>query len=152
MNTYYIPPFHVVGIAVRTTNYLQRSAGDIAALWEKFWKENIFSQIPDKISADIYCVYAEYQGDHTQPYTTVIGCRVENTDRIPEGMKAITAGGGEFVKLTAKGKLSEGVVIQEWVKIWQSDMKRAYKADYEVYPAGMSDPDNAEIDIFVEVL
>lgn len=152
MEKLYIEPFQVVGISVRTSNKDQQSAGDIVQLWERFWKEDILSKIPGKTSNDIYCVYTEYEGDYTQPYTTLIGCRVDNPDQIPEGMKSVTVGGGEFIKRTARGKLADGIVIGEWVKIWELDTPRAYKADFELFGIKAVDPDNAEIDIFVEIL
>jgi len=152
MENIYIEPFYVIGITVKTTNKDQQSAKDIQHLWERFWKENISSKVPNKVSEDIYCVYTEYEGDHTQPYTTVIGYKTTTPDTIPEGMRGFTIGGGEFIKRTAHGKLADGIVIQEWIKIWQSNIPRAYKADYEVYGVNSVNPENAEIDIFVELL
>lgn len=146
-----VEQFNVIGVYVRTTNKNQQSADDIDKLWEKFWKENILSKIPNKISNDIFCVYTEYEGDFTQPYTTLIGCKTDNLHEIPDGMKGITIEGGTFLKLTAKGKMADGIVIQEWSKIWESNIRRKYKADFEVYGIKSADPDNAEIDIFVQL-
>jgi len=146
-----LKPRYIVGIAVKTSNANQQSAGDIARLWEQFWNENVSSKVPGKVSEDIYCVYTEYEGDFTAPYTTVIGYETTNLDNIPEGMKGITIEGGQYVMLIAKGKLSEGIVIQEWSKVWQSDLPRTYKADFEVYLARNNNPDNAEVLIFVGV-
>ena len=142
---------HIIGIAIKTSNKDQQSAGDINGLWEKFWNENTGSKIPNKLNEDIYCVYTEYEGDFTQPYTTLIGYVVKDLNNIPVDMKGITIESGDYIKLTAKGKLSAGVVINEWSKVWQSDLPRNYKADFEVYGAKAVDPDNAEIDIFVGV-
>ncbi|MCD7898752.1 MAG: effector binding domain-containing protein [Bacteroides sp.] len=146
-----LKPCNIVGIAIKTSNVNQQSSGDIARLWEKFWSENIASQIPNKVNDTIYCVYTEYEGDFTQPYTTVIGYATDNLNEIPEGMKGIRIEGGMFVKLTAKGKLSDGIVVQEWSKIWQSDLHRTYQADFEVYSPQSVSPDYAEIDIFAGI-
>lgn len=143
-------PCNITGIAVRTCNKEQQAAGDIARLWEQFWNEGILNKIPDKVNIDIYCVYTEYEGDFTQPYTTLIGCETRSPEQIPEGMKGITIQGGEYIKLTARGKLSDGIVIQKWSEIWQSDLPRTYMTDFEIYKAG-SNPDKAEIDIFVGI-
>lgn len=142
---------NIVGIAIRTCNQDQQAATDIPGLWERFWGEDILNKIPNKVNNDQYCVYTEYDGDFTQPYTTLIGCETPDLDHIPEGMKGITIEGGEYMKLTACGKLSDGIVVQEWSKVWQSGLSRAYKADFEVYKAEAFDPDNAEIDIFVGI-
>lgn len=146
-----LQPLTVIGIAVRTCNREQQSAGDIARLWEQFWNEGIINKIPDKTGNDIYCIYTEYEGDFMQPYTTVIGCAVDRHSAVlPDGMKSVNIPGGSYIKLTAHGRLTDGVVISEWTKVWQSTLPRTYQADFEVYPANV-DADNAEIDIFVGI-
>lgn len=146
-----LQPCNIIGIAIKTSNINQQSAGDIARLWERFWSENIISQIPGKISDDLYGVYTEYEGDFTQPYTTVIGCVTNSLDNIPEGMVGITIEGGQYMKSVVRGKLSDGIVVQEWEKIWQIDMPRKYKTDFEVYLARNNNPDDMEVDIFVGI-
>ncbi len=80
MNKTNIETFTVIGIAVRTTNKNGQSAKDIGALWNKFMSEDILSQIPNKIDNTIYSIYTEYEGDYTQPYTTILGCKVKSKD------------------------------------------------------------------------
>ncbi len=146
-----LKPLTITGIAVRTTNREQQSAGDIARLWEQFWKEDVMNRIPDKAGNDIYCIYTEYEGDFTQPYTTLIGCGVDrHSEVLPAGMKFVIIPAGNYMKLTARGRLADGVVIREWSKVWESNLPRTYQADFEVYPAGI-DMDNAEIGIFVGI-
>lgn len=141
---------YIIGIAIRTTNKDQQSANDINKLWGRFWGENITEKVPNKLNEAIYCIYTEYEGNFTQPYTTLIGYAVSSFNEIPEGMIGITIEHGDYMKLTATGKLSDGIVINEWSKVWQSDLPRNYKSDFEVYRAN-TDPDHAEIDIFVGV-
>jgi len=141
---------YIIGIAIKTINKDQQSANDINKLWERFWGENIAGKVPNKLNEDIYCIYTEYEGDFTQPYTTLIGYAVSSLNEIPEGMTGITIEHGDYMKLTATGKLSDGIVINEWSKVWQSDLPRNYKSDFEVYGAN-TDLDHAKIDIFVGV-
>ena len=54
-------------------------------------------------------------------------------------------------KFTAKGDLMKGVIVQEWMKIWESNLDRTYQSDYEVYGAKAQNPQDAEVDIFVGV-
>jgi predicted transcriptional regulator YdeE len=151
MNSKHIDPFHIIGLAIRTTNENGQSAQDIPALWGKFMGENTIAQIPGKADEAIYSVYCEYEKDHTKPYTTVLGCRVNNLDEVPEGMKGITIEGGNYTEITAKGKLMDGIVLNEWVKIWNSDIPRVFTADFEVYGAKAQNPDNAEVEIWLAV-
>jgi len=144
--------FKVIGISVRTTNENNKSAKDIAELWAKFMKEGIVDKIPNKIDASIYSIYTEYESDYMKPYTIILACRVKSLDNIPEGMIGKYIDGGEYVKFSAKGDLTKGAVIEEWTKIWQTDLNRAYSADFEIYGKKAQSPSDAEVDIFVFII
>lgn len=141
--------FTIVGIAVKTTNKNGQSATDIGNLWEKFIGDQILDKIPNKIDFTIYSVYTDYEGNYTQPYTTILGCKVSNTSSIPDGMVVVSIDVSHYSKYTAKGNLREEIVYNEWTKIWKNDLNRSYKADFEVYGEKAQDPTNAEVEIFV---
>lgn len=141
--------FNVVGIAIRTSNDKGQATKDIPALWERFMSENIASQIPNRADRNIYCVYTEYDGDFTLPYTTVLGCKVDHLGEIPEGMRGIEIPQSTYRICTAKGRLDAGIVVHEWVKIWNSGLDRAYVADFEIYGEKARNPEQAEVDIHI---
>jgi predicted transcriptional regulator YdeE len=143
--------FNVIGIAVRTTNENEQAMQDIPALWARFMSNNLGATIPNKVSDDIYCLYTEYEKDHTRPYTTLIGCKVSALDTIPEGMVGKTIEGGSFSKYIAKGNLTQGAVYNEWINIWATATNRAFTTDYEIYGAKAANPEDGEVDIFVGV-
>jgi len=149
MNQTTLNPFYVMGIAVRTTNENMQAAQDIGALWNRFMSENIADQIPGKVDPSIYSVYCEYEKDHTRPYTTLLGCRVNSIDHIPEGMKAITIAEGSYATFTAKGNLMEGAVYKAWLDIWDAGLDRAFATDFEVYGSKAQNPHDAEVDIMI---
>ncbi|RQO35515.1 AraC family transcriptional regulator [Chryseobacterium sp. KBW03] len=151
MNNVKIEPFKVIGISVRTTNENEQAAKDIPVLWGKMMNENIINSIPNKIDNTIYSIYTDYEKDHTRPYTTVLGCKVENLDSIPDGMVGYSFDGGDYLKFTTKGDLSKGLIINEWLKIWEMDMGRVFTADFEVYGEKAQDPSDAEVDILIAV-
>ncbi|UCA61094.1 GyrI-like domain-containing protein [Chryseobacterium rhizoplanae] len=151
MNNVKVEPFKVIGIEVRTTNENEQAAKDIPVLWEKFMKENLLNNIPNKIDNTIYSIYTEYEKDHTKPYTTLLGCKVESLENIPEGMAGKSFDGGDYVKFTVKGNLAEGLVINEWLKIWNMDLGRTFTADFEIYGEKAQDPSDAEVDILIAV-
>ncbi|SDI81309.1 GyrI-like domain-containing protein [Chryseobacterium jejuense] len=151
MNNVKIEPFKVIGIAVRTTNENEQAAKDIPVLWENFMKENVHENIPDKIDNTVYSIYTDYEKDHTKPYTTLLGCKVESLDNIPEGMIGKSFDGGDYVKFTTKGNLAEGLVINEWFKIWNMDLGRTFTADFEMYGEKAQNPSDAEVDILIAV-
>ncbi len=146
-----IETFYIIGIAVRTSNDAGRGDQDIPALWNKFISESIASKIPNKISEDIYCIYTEYEGNYTQPYTTLLGCKVGSLDEVPHGMKGFMIAQNDYERFIAKGSIYEGIVFQEWVKIWNSPIVRNYKADFEVYGPHAMNPLDAVVEIFVGV-
>ena len=79
--------------------------------------ENMLQQIPNKVDNTIYCMYTEYEKDHTKPYTTLLGCKVENLENIPTGMIGKTVEDGIYIKQTVKGNLMQGVIANAWIKI-----------------------------------
>lgn len=149
MDTHTIKKIHIIGITVRTTNENGQSGVDIPKLWQTFLMENCIDQIPNKIDNTVYCLYTDYEKDHTKPYTTILGCRVENLSVVPSNMTGKTIEQATYAKYTAQGNLAEGVVFNEWVKIWNTDLPRAFTADFEIYGQGSQNPENAEVDIFI---
>jgi predicted transcriptional regulator YdeE len=146
-----IKKFSVIGISVRTTNEKGQSGQDIPALWNRFISEGILQQIPDKISDDIYCLYTDYEKDHTKPYTTLLGCAVSSLNNIPEGMMGKLIETAQYTKFVASGDLAQGVVFNEWLKIWSSDLDRTFTTDFEVYNEKALHPENAEVDIYIAI-
>lgn len=151
MSTEQKEPFYVVGVSVRTTNENQQAAKDIPALWQRFMSENIANKILNKSSNEVYAVYTDYESDHTKPYTTIIGYKVNEVDNIPEGFVSKKIEAPNYKTYVAQGNLTEGVVYDKWLEIWEEDINRAYTSDYEVYGAKASDPTNAEVEIFIGV-
>ncbi|WP_264525770.1 GyrI-like domain-containing protein [Flavobacterium sp. N502536] len=146
-----VQKFNVIGISVRTTNENGQSGTDIPALWNQFISEGILSKIPNKVSEDIFCVYTDYEKDHTRPYTTILGCRVENLDTIPDGMTGKTIESAVYEKFIASGNLNDGIVFNKWLEIWNSGLNRSFTADYEVYGAKAQNPAAAAVDIFIAI-
>ncbi len=144
--------FNIIGIAVRTTNENGQSGKDIPALWEQFMSEGLLEKISNKISTDIYCMYTDYEKDHTKPYTTILGCQVSSLSDLPEGMIGKHIASGKYTKQVAKGNILEGMVFNEWLKIWNSDIARTYTADFEVYGVKAANPMEAEVDIYLAVI
>jgi predicted transcriptional regulator YdeE len=143
--------FHVIGISVRTTNENDQVKKDIPALWNRFMGEGTSSLIPNKTEESIYCVYTDYEKDHTKPYTTIIGCKVADLSHIPEGMTGKTIAPSNYEVYPVKGNLAENIVYKEWIKIWDADLPRTFTADFEVYGSKAMQPENAELEIFIAI-
>jgi predicted transcriptional regulator YdeE len=147
-----IEGFTIVGLAVRTTNESGQAATDIPALWNKFITENIFTKIPNKTDQQIYCMYTDYEGDFTKPYTTILGCKVaNNTAKLPDGLVRKFIPTANYTKVVATGNLQDGAVYKAWVNIWEADINRAYQSDFEIYGSGAQDPNNGSVDIYLSI-
>ena len=151
MSTTKMESFHIIGLSVKTTNENGQSAKDIPVLWNQFMSKQIASKIPNKLEDSIYCLYTNYEEDHMAPYTTLLGCKVNSLADIPEGMKGMTFSSGNYQKFNTKGDLTQGLVYNEWLKIWNLELSRAYSVDFEVYDERAQNPTDAEVDIFVAV-
>lgn len=132
MSTVTLPAFQITGISTRTIN--NGSAGkDIKALWDRFFGEDLLNRIPGKLSTDIYCVYTNYESDHTGYYDCLLGCKTENGKSAPEGFTMLSISAADYQIFESQGPLPH-TVLDTWQQIWESDIVRKYTADFDVYP------------------
>lgn len=146
-----IDSFELIGISIVTSNDTGKAEVDIPALWERFFAEGIIDKIPNKVNDSIYSVYTDYEGDQTQPYRVILGCRVSDILEIPDDMIAHRVNRGTFGKFTAKGNMADSIVYNKWLEIWNLNLERSFESDYELYDHRSRDMSNAEVDIFIGV-
>ncbi len=147
--TVQVPSMNIVGIECRTINTPDRAPIDIGKLWERFYTEKVFDKIPNKTSNETLALYCDYEGDYTKPYSVVIGCRVDSFEQLPEGLVVKTLPATSYAVFKAIGKHPDAV-IKGWNTIWQTELKRTYTGDFEVYGEGFQ-KDPAEVDIFIAI-
>lgn len=142
--------FFIIGIEVRTTNENSQSQKDIGELWQRFYDEDVLENIPRRVSDDIYCVYTDYENGSAGAYSTIIGCKVESLDVIPEGYAGKIIPESMYQVYTSTGKIPE-CVINTWRHIWQTQIERRYSADFDVYGAKAQDMRNAEVETYISI-
>ncbi|MEO4053112.1 effector binding domain-containing protein [Solibacillus sp. CAU 1738] len=107
---------HIYGKCIRTNN---QNPDTILKLWEEFLRLDL--------KGDIYAVYNNYSSDFTGDYDLHIGTEIKFIDEsnvlIPTGTYHVI----EVDTTDPKG------VINTWIEIWNSDIKRAYNTDFELY-------------------
>jgi len=142
--------FIITGISVRTINRDGKSQKDIAGLWERFMREQLSAGIPDKINNDIYCLYTDYESDHTGEYTTILGHRVHSLQNQPEDFESrlVPATKYRVYKLTDSSPMGVGAA---WDEIWRSDIDRKYTYDFDVYHSPTGNPADIEMEIWLSV-
>ena len=146
-----IEPFKLIGISIRTTNENGQSGKEITELWGKFMSENVLEKIPNKVDNTVYSLYTDYEGDHTKPYTAVLGCKVHTIEEVPENMIGKSFKGGNYIKTSAKGDLMKGLVVNKWSEIFEMKLDRAFTADFELFGEKAQNPNNAEIDFLISI-
>lgn len=128
-----LPAKIIVGIAVRTSNAPGAGDKDIPALWDRFMSEGIQAKIENKASQAIYGVYTNYEGDHTAPYTVIVGCEVtELPSALPEGLVSHEIAPSTYAFMNMEGSFPEGV-MGGWEKAWTSGLDRSFTSDFEMY-------------------
>jgi len=142
--------FFVSGIEVRTTNENGQAGKDIGDLWTRFVSEGVQHKIPGKLSEDVYCIYTDYETDHTGWYTAVIGCRVSEPEIDTVWFTALVPA-GTFRVYQPMGKFPD-CVADTWMQIWQDGVTRNYLADYDLYKAGAKSFEETETEIHLGVV
>ena len=150
-STMVLESFSVIGIAVKTTNEGGKAQKDIGELWQRFMSNGMAGNIPNKAGEDIYCLYTDYESDANGPYITLLGCKVNSLENIPEGFVGKTIPKAAFQLYTSTGKLPESV-LATWDHIWRTPINRRYLADFDVYGQKSQDPNNTEVETYVSVL
>lgn len=149
-----IKEFRLIGLALKTktTNLNSQSAIDCGNLWQEFEKGNYAEKISGKLGEEIFAVYHDYEGDFTKPYSYFIGCRVKSDTKVPEGLNSLIIPDQQYRQFIAKGTMPD-CVADKWKEIWSSDTEipRAYNADFEVYDERSKDWNHAEVDIFISL-
>ena len=135
-----IPGFHVVGVQIRTSN--AEAMDTIGPLWGRVMSEGLIQQIPDPADSQLIAVYSNYESYHTGAYDYTIGRRVNAVGEVPEGMAHVEFPESRYAVVTAKGEMPDAVV-QTWMQIWEANLPRGFRADFEVHD--FTNPDEVEI-------
>ncbi|SHN14458.1 Predicted transcriptional regulator YdeE, contains AraC-type DNA-binding domain [Cyclobacterium lianum] len=147
-----LPGFQLIGLrlAAKTSNENGQSMLDCGHLWQEFERGQYFKKIPNKIDNNIYAVYYEYEGDHSEPFSYFIGCKIRPQSGDLSGLHMLNMPTQRYCKITAKGKMPD-CMSASWRKIWDSKMNRTFGFDFEVYGEKSQNRDDTEVDIYVSV-
>ena len=75
----------VAGLNIRTNNNDPNMNKSIGELWNKFFKEGIFTAIENKINDKTIGLYSDYESDYNGDYDMSVGCEISNDEKIPTG-------------------------------------------------------------------
>jgi predicted transcriptional regulator YdeE len=149
--------FSVIGIAVRTSNAKEMTAdGVIGKQWARLYQEGVLDKIANKADQSIIAMYTDYASDKNGEYTFLLGAKVNSDANVPAGMVAKKIPAGKYAVFTTEKGPGPKVVPEAWMKINSLPQSavggdRAYHADFEVYDARATDPQNLQADIYVGI-
>jgi predicted transcriptional regulator YdeE len=156
-----LPELKLVGITCRTNNTQifesDPSTNKIAATVQKYFHNTLAEKINHRIKpGTTYCIYTDYESDHTGDYTYFIGEEVKSFDNLSEGFEKITIPTQSYAKFTSGPGAMPDLCINAWKKIWTMtpadfNGKRAYLADFEVYDERASDHQKVVFDIYIGI-
>lgn len=135
MKTISIPEKNIKGISIRTqnANEMNPETAKIASLYERFDKNIVVNY---KNGAHVYGIYYDYESDANGMFSVLAGS--DQIESSKENLEGVTIKAGNYLVFEGKGEMPQAV-IDTWVKIWtffadeQTEYKRAYKTDFELY-------------------
>ena len=131
----------IVGVSAITSNDDPKMGQVIGELWEKLYQGGINKIIKNKANEYAIGLYSDYEDNK---YCVTVGnevSRVENEELV---VKKIPS--GKYAKFFIEGHMQKAVA-EAWSEIWQMDLERSYKVDFEEYLN--TDYDNAKINIYI---
>jgi predicted transcriptional regulator YdeE len=135
-----VPERYAVGISVRTSNQneFNPGMGKIPGLWARFFSEDLYNKIPNRIPAGTPIgAYLDFADGVSGTYSVLAGVETIDLCAVPDGMQGITLGAGKYLVFTSKGPMP-AAVLTAWTAIWQyfqpgAVHERAFLTDYEQY-------------------
>lgn len=135
------------GLKTRTNNLSPDMGAKIGGLWQQFFEEGLFFQIPGKVNEKSIGLYTNYAGKEQDDYDIYVCCEIDKEVLLPKNVEETMIPGGKYAKFIVKGHMQKAV--QEfWVKLWEMNLDRKFTADFEEYQPG-GDMENAEIHMYV---
>lgn len=134
--------FFVVGVSKVVRNDYPAAIG---VLWETFRSTDVRARIGADASRETYCVYHDYGGDFMDPYRMTIGYRVASAVA-SEGLHCAEVPRQWVAVYDVRGPQPQSLIAQ-WQAIWNGDLNRSYRADYDIYDA--DDPEAVSVRVGV---
>lgn len=157
-----LPEIKLAGLKTRTNNKneLNWEHGKIFPCVHQYFNNNTKEKIQHRIKpGTTFCVYTDYESDHTGEYTYFIGEEVASFDNLSPDLEKCVIRPQVYAKFTTEPGSMPDVVKNAWKKVWQLQYqelggKRNYHADFEIYDDRASDPthQNIILDLYIGII
>ncbi len=151
----------LVGQKIRTNNATEANmqTGKIYPCVMRYFGGNLAEKIANrKKPGTTFCVYTEYESDHTGGYTYFIGEQVSEFSSLPEGFVSLKIPAQHYAKFTTDPGPMPEVVRNAWHEIWAMPVEtlggdRNFQADFEIYDERASDPSHKKVvlDVYIGI-
>lgn len=138
----------VIGVTCKTKNSDSDMQLKIGSLWNKLYNEGLYAKINNKENGKSLGIYSDYESDCNGVYSVTVGCEVNDTTDIPKDAVVKVIPEGKYAKFIVKGHVQKAVA-EFWGKLWNMNLDRNYKCDFEEYQD--CDMENAEIHIYISI-
>ena len=122
----------VAGIGARTNNQSPDMTAVIGGLWQKFYGEGYYAELPYKKNLKAMGIYTDYATDHNGDYLAMVACEVKQAESMPEGVMIRQYPAGKFAKFIVKGHM-QTAISEFWSQLWDMELDRTYIYDFEEY-------------------
>lgn len=137
--------FTAIGLTARVRN---DDPSSIVGLWERFSQSDVLSMLPEGTDETVHCIYHGYSGTHLDLYKMTIGYVVVDTAMCPAGLEVVRVPPQNVMKFEAIGD-QPGALVACWQSIWQTEMNRAFLADFDIYDRDR--PDHVTVMVGIDV-
>lgn len=145
---------YVIGMSVDTSHHNRHSSHDIPILWARFFTEDVYDFIPDRIDDRVVALYSNYRINQNtkeiDSFTFTVGLLVKSLKQVPKGMDRVLIPPSHYAVVPVVGEFP-GSLLSNWDKIHFSNLKRSYKVDFEIYPTNFDMVSNFELEIYCSV-
>lgn len=135
----------IAGCSDRTNNSSPDMSAVIGGVWQKFYSDDIYPNIPYKINQKALGIYTDYENNEMGDYTIMAGCEVSR-QAMAENFEIRTIPAGRYAKFVVKGHMQKAVA-DFWQELWKMDLNRSFICDFEEYQN--SSIDECEIHIYI---
>jgi predicted transcriptional regulator YdeE len=127
--------FTAIGLTAEVRN---DNPSTIGGLWERFYQTDILAVLPKGTDRRVHCIYHGYTGNHLDPFKMTIGYVVSRDAECPDGLEVVRVPPQPVIIFEAKG-IQPATLVGCWQTIWQTDIDRAFVADFDIYDPNQPD-------------
>lgn len=144
----------VAGLKIRTSNGSPDAGEKIGGLWQRFFSEGVYEEIPGKTKEATIGLYTNYAGDEKGEYDMYVCCEVDPDEKLSEQLDVTEIEAGKYAKFVVKGHMV--TAVQDfWQKLWDMKLERKFSCDFEEYQPMTEenmDMEHCEIHMYISLL